>query len=96
MSPYSAARGLLVTDLVILNQDQVTRATSQLAPSTPNFHTTPTGKHLSLDRFNVYQLSARRVFSSTRLELMRRRRGHFVTLTIRLPFPQGSVLTLPL
>ncbi|GFT00636.1 hypothetical protein TNCV_141811 [Trichonephila clavipes] len=32
-----------------------TRTTPELAPSSSNFHTTPTGGHLSLDRFNVHQ-----------------------------------------
>ncbi|GFY10435.1 hypothetical protein TNCV_1463251 [Trichonephila clavipes] len=40
-------------DLVILNHGQVTKMTSELAPSSPNFPTTPTGGGLSIDRFNV-------------------------------------------
>ncbi|GFW84630.1 hypothetical protein TNCV_2596751 [Trichonephila clavipes] len=42
-----AARGLLTTDHVILNHGQVTWMTPELAPLSPNYHTTPTGK-----RFN--------------------------------------------
>ncbi|GFW74032.1 hypothetical protein TNCV_545561 [Trichonephila clavipes] len=50
-----ATRGLLATDLVILNHGQVTRMTPELAPTSPNSHTTPAGGRLSPDRFNVYQ-----------------------------------------
>ncbi|GFX56809.1 hypothetical protein TNCV_495571 [Trichonephila clavipes] len=39
-----AARGLLTTDHVILNHGQVTWMTPELAPFSPNYHTTPTGK----------------------------------------------------
>ncbi|GFY20019.1 hypothetical protein TNCV_2147121 [Trichonephila clavipes] len=35
----SATRGLLVTDLVILNHGQVTRTIPELAPLSPNYHT---------------------------------------------------------
>ncbi|GFT15810.1 hypothetical protein TNCV_3314241 [Trichonephila clavipes] len=35
-------------------------------------HTTPTGENLSLDRFNVHGPPTRRIFNSTRLELMTR------------------------
>ncbi|GFT30402.1 hypothetical protein TNCV_2376961 [Trichonephila clavipes] len=45
------ARGLLATDRVNLNHDQVTRTTPELTPPSPNFHTT--GGRLSLHRFNV-------------------------------------------
>ncbi|GFW28478.1 hypothetical protein TNCV_4641431 [Trichonephila clavipes] len=34
-------RGLLTTDHVILNHGQVTWTTSELAPPSPNYHTTP-------------------------------------------------------
>ncbi|GFU56716.1 hypothetical protein TNCV_1822441 [Trichonephila clavipes] len=37
-----AARGLLVTDLVILYHGQVTRMTPELPPSSPNYPITPT------------------------------------------------------
>ncbi|GFY16282.1 hypothetical protein TNCV_2349271 [Trichonephila clavipes] len=36
-----ATRGLLATDLVILNHGQVKRTTSELASPSPNYHTTP-------------------------------------------------------
>ncbi|GFW19884.1 putative transposable element [Trichonephila clavipes] len=39
----SATRGLLPTDHVILNHGQVTWTTPELAPPSPNYHTTPTG-----------------------------------------------------
>ncbi|GFV71081.1 hypothetical protein TNCV_1662391 [Trichonephila clavipes] len=54
MSNYSAKRWPLVIDLVILNHDQVTWMTSELVPASPNFHTTQTGEHLSLELFNVH------------------------------------------
>ncbi|GFW93978.1 hypothetical protein TNCV_4812961 [Trichonephila clavipes] len=38
----TATRGLLVTDLTILNHGQVTRTTPELASSSSNYHTTPT------------------------------------------------------
>ncbi|GFT66162.1 hypothetical protein TNCV_650161 [Trichonephila clavipes] len=46
-SQCSATRGLLVTDLVILNPSQETRTIPELAPHSPNYHTTPTGGRLS-------------------------------------------------
>ncbi|GFY34349.1 hypothetical protein TNCV_2506521 [Trichonephila clavipes] len=49
--PTEAARGLLTTDHVILNHGQVTWMTPELAPFSPNYHTTPTGK-----RFNSQQV----------------------------------------
>ncbi|GFT24747.1 DUF1758 domain-containing protein [Trichonephila clavipes] len=48
---FEAARGLLTTDHVILNHGQVTWMTPELAPLSPNYHTTPTGK-----RFNSQQI----------------------------------------
>ncbi|GFW28955.1 hypothetical protein TNCV_202781 [Trichonephila clavipes] len=39
----SATRGLLATDHVILNHGQETWTTPELAPPSPNYHTTPTG-----------------------------------------------------
>ncbi|GFT13964.1 hypothetical protein TNCV_2615961 [Trichonephila clavipes] len=42
-----ATRGLLATDHVILNHGQVTWTTPELAPSSPNYHTTPTGGRFS-------------------------------------------------
>ncbi|GFW33087.1 uncharacterized protein TNCV_2110171 [Trichonephila clavipes] len=59
-------RGLLATDHVILNHGQVTWTTPELAPSSPNYHTIPTG----LDRFKVHRCPTGQVFSGTGLELM--------------------------
>ncbi|GFS62174.1 hypothetical protein TNCV_477091 [Trichonephila clavipes] len=42
-----ATRGLLTTDHVILNHGQVTWTTPELAPPSPNYHTTPTGGRFS-------------------------------------------------
>ncbi|GFS90781.1 hypothetical protein TNCV_1003711 [Trichonephila clavipes] len=44
-----ATRGLLVTDLVILNHGQVTRTTLELEPLTPNYHTNGRTFELSTD-----------------------------------------------
>ncbi|GFS61208.1 uncharacterized protein TNCV_3104691 [Trichonephila clavipes] len=67
-----ATRGLLATDHVILNHGQVTRTTPELAPRSPNYHTSPhQGEDVSaLDRFNAHRCIIRRVFSGTVLELM--------------------------
>ncbi|GFW58229.1 hypothetical protein TNCV_2634031 [Trichonephila clavipes] len=46
-SHCSATRGLLATDHVILNHGQVTWMTPELAPLSPNYHTTPTGGRFS-------------------------------------------------
>ncbi|GFX70931.1 hypothetical protein TNCV_1689141 [Trichonephila clavipes] len=46
-SHSSATRGLLATDHVILNHGQVTWTTPELAPPSPNYHTTPTGGRFS-------------------------------------------------
>ncbi|GFS97108.1 uncharacterized protein TNCV_184581 [Trichonephila clavipes] len=72
MSHCSATRGLLATDHVILNHGQVTWTTPELAPPSPNYHTTPTGDVSALDRFNVHRCPTRRVFSGTGLELVTR------------------------
>ncbi|GFW91817.1 uncharacterized protein TNCV_3400771 [Trichonephila clavipes] len=48
----SATRGLLATDHVILNHGQVTWTTPELAPPSPNYHTTPTG-HVMLNHGQV-------------------------------------------
>ncbi|GFT90184.1 piggyBac transposable element-derived protein 4 [Trichonephila clavipes] len=63
-----ATRGLLTTDHVILNHGQVTWRTPQLAPRSPNYHTTPREDVSALDRFNVHRCPTRRVFSGTGLE----------------------------
>ncbi|GFT51213.1 hypothetical protein TNCV_5036481 [Trichonephila clavipes] len=44
---FRAARGLLAMDHVILNHGQVTWTTPELAPTSPNYHTTPTGGRFS-------------------------------------------------
>ncbi|GFX12502.1 transposable element Tc1 transposase [Trichonephila clavipes] len=66
----SATRGLLATDHVILNHGQVTWTTPELAPPSPNYHTTPHQREdvSALDRFNVHRCPTRRVFSGTGLE----------------------------
>ncbi|GFW11005.1 hypothetical protein TNCV_4459801 [Trichonephila clavipes] len=46
-SHISATRGLLATDLVILNPGQVTRMTPELELPSPNYHTTPMGGPLN-------------------------------------------------
>ncbi|GFU47535.1 hypothetical protein TNCV_2000381 [Trichonephila clavipes] len=43
----SPTRGLLATDHVILNHGEVTWTTPELAPPSPNYHTTPTGGRFS-------------------------------------------------
>ncbi|GFV13599.1 uncharacterized protein TNCV_68021 [Trichonephila clavipes] len=53
-----AARGWLVTDLVVLNDGQVTRTTPELAPHSSNFHATTDLKRI--------RSSIRRIFSGTR------------------------------
>ncbi|GFT16755.1 uncharacterized protein TNCV_1333691 [Trichonephila clavipes] len=67
----AATRGLLATDLVILNHVQVTWTTPELAPLSPNYHTTRHQREevSALDRFNVHRCPTRRVFSGTGLEL---------------------------
>ncbi|GFT68927.1 hypothetical protein TNCV_1804561 [Trichonephila clavipes] len=69
----SATQELLTTHLIILNNSQETRMTSELSPLSPNFLTTPTGGHLSFDRFNVHRPPEWRIFSIIRLKLMTRR-----------------------
>ncbi|GFX10281.1 hypothetical protein TNCV_1866781 [Trichonephila clavipes] len=86
MTRRPPTRGLLATDLVILNYGQVPWTTPD-----PNYHTTPTERRLSFDRFNMHHPSTRRVFSSTRLELMTRRpptRGLLATDLVILNYGQ--------
>ncbi|GFU64895.1 hypothetical protein TNCV_785461 [Trichonephila clavipes] len=45
--PRQSTGGLLATDHVILNHSQVTWTTPELAPPSPNYHTTPTGGRFS-------------------------------------------------
>ncbi|GFV61456.1 hypothetical protein TNCV_2937981 [Trichonephila clavipes] len=72
--------------LVIFNHGQVTRTTPELAPSSPNFDTTPTGGRLSHDRFDVHRLL--KGGSSAVLGSNSRHAGHeFNTLITRLPRP---------
>ncbi|GFS67093.1 uncharacterized protein TNCV_3415961, partial [Trichonephila clavipes] len=69
-------RGLLATDHVILNHDQVTWTTPELAP--PLQTTTPHHRAsaaratftVALDRLNVYHCPTRRVFYGTWIELV--------------------------
>ncbi|GFX39131.1 uncharacterized protein TNCV_359451 [Trichonephila clavipes] len=63
-----ATRGLLATDHVILNHGQVTWTTPELAPPSPNYHTTPTGGRFSSRQINVHRCPTRRVFSGTGLD----------------------------
>ncbi|GFS68760.1 hypothetical protein TNCV_408661 [Trichonephila clavipes] len=42
-----ASRGLLATNHIILNHGQVMWMTPELAPPSPNYHTTPTGGRFS-------------------------------------------------
>ncbi|GFW18411.1 hypothetical protein TNCV_1184391 [Trichonephila clavipes] len=63
-SPYKAAPGLLVTDLVTLKHGQVTK----MKPPSPNFRTAPMGERLSLDIFYMHQ-SPLHGRSSTALDL---------------------------
>ncbi|GFW88781.1 uncharacterized protein TNCV_4972741 [Trichonephila clavipes] len=68
-SHCSATRGLLVMDLVILKNGQMTRATPERA--SPLLTTTPLQREdiSALDRFNVHRCPTRRVFCGTGLEL---------------------------
>ncbi|GFY02008.1 hypothetical protein TNCV_5098691 [Trichonephila clavipes] len=52
---YKATRGLLATDLGILNHGQVKRTTLELAIPSPTFYTTPTGGRLGLDIFCAHR-----------------------------------------
>ncbi|GFU80290.1 hypothetical protein TNCV_3520671 [Trichonephila clavipes] len=77
-SHYEAARGILATDLIILNYGQVT---PELAPPSPNFHTN--GR--KLDRFNV-QRSPLHSGSSVALDSNTWHASHeSVTLITELP-----------
>ncbi|GFY22395.1 hypothetical protein TNCV_2176561 [Trichonephila clavipes] len=66
----SSTRGLLWKDRVILNHGQVTWTTSELAPPSPNYHTTPTGGRFSSRQIYRASLPYTMVFSGTGLELM--------------------------
>ncbi|GBN07690.1 hypothetical protein AVEN_16648-1 [Araneus ventricosus] len=57
-------RAIFGTDLVIFNQGQVTRTTPELAPPSPNFHTTLTGGRLAITHdLACNRPHTRRVFS---------------------------------
>ncbi|GFW95990.1 hypothetical protein TNCV_4174171 [Trichonephila clavipes] len=63
----AATRGLLATDHVILNHGQVTWTTPELAPPSPNYHTTPTGGRFSGNtKQSVPQAMAERVLFQRR------------------------------
>ncbi|GFU30716.1 uncharacterized protein TNCV_1444381 [Trichonephila clavipes] len=81
-----ATRGLLVTDHVILNHDQVTWTTPELGTSF--LTTTPyqREKVSALDRFSVHHSPTRRFFSGTGLELVTRQ------ATIRYLYYSASCL----
>ncbi|GFV93785.1 hypothetical protein TNCV_366841 [Trichonephila clavipes] len=66
---HSLTRELLVMELVILKHGQVTKTKLELAPSSPNYYTTPMKGRLSLDKINV-QWVLLHGFSGTRLEFM--------------------------
>ncbi|GFT53496.1 hypothetical protein TNCV_3324781 [Trichonephila clavipes] len=81
----SATRGLLATVLVILNHGQVTRTAPELAPTSPNYHITPTGGLKSSPQIHLHRPLSQRVFSGTGLEVTSQPRSD--TLTTRLPRP---------
>ncbi|GFV09587.1 uncharacterized protein TNCV_3159841 [Trichonephila clavipes] len=66
----SPTRGLMATDLVILNHGQLTRRTPEL--SSLFLTTTPHQREdvSALDRFSVHRSPTRRVFSGTGLDLV--------------------------
>ncbi|GFS77207.1 uncharacterized protein TNCV_3758031 [Trichonephila clavipes] len=55
-SHIKTTRGLLVTDLIILNNGQVTRTTSELAPPSPNYYTNGRTFKLSTDLRSIAPL----------------------------------------
>ncbi|GFX72338.1 hypothetical protein TNCV_1252921 [Trichonephila clavipes] len=57
-------------DHLILNYGQVTRMTPELAPPSPNYHTTPTGGRFRSRQ--MHRCPTRWVFSGTGLELVTR------------------------
>ncbi|GFV75856.1 hypothetical protein TNCV_1454531 [Trichonephila clavipes] len=90
---YEATRGLLWTDHVILDHGQVTWATPELAPTSPNYHTTPhhtNGRtfQLSIDLECIAALHVkvsdhgRHVISSSPVPLKTRRVGQRCTLNL--------------
>ncbi|GFW66038.1 hypothetical protein TNCV_588641 [Trichonephila clavipes] len=88
MSHLEATPKLMATDFVILNYDQMTRTTPELASPSPNYHTIGrTFEHSSDLTFIAHP--TRRIFSSTRPELMTRR-PRSDALTTRLPRELGA------
>ncbi|GFX59406.1 uncharacterized protein TNCV_4793421 [Trichonephila clavipes] len=69
----------------------VTWTTPELAPPSPNYHTTPHQREdaSALDRFNVHRCPTRRVFSGTGLELVTR----LATIQDHPTLPDGKVTT---
>ncbi|GFV12538.1 hypothetical protein TNCV_4424911 [Trichonephila clavipes] len=57
-------------DLIVLNYGQVTKTTPE-SSSSPIFHISPTGGLLVMSDLTRIGLSTRRVFSGTRVELMK-------------------------
>ncbi|GFY06804.1 hypothetical protein TNCV_482091 [Trichonephila clavipes] len=83
----TSTRGLLATDLVILNHAQVTRTTPELAPPSPNYHITSTGErllgyrghHLSID-IEILESPTKNGFYGNQL---RGKRGELLGLIVR-------------
>ncbi|GFW07405.1 uncharacterized protein TNCV_865771 [Trichonephila clavipes] len=88
LPPSTATRGLLATDRVILNHDQVAWTTPELAPRL--LTTTPHQREnvSALDRFNEHRCPTRQVFSGTGLELVKRQ------ATIRYLYHSATAATL--
>ncbi|GFS59136.1 hypothetical protein TNCV_70131 [Trichonephila clavipes] len=76
----NTTRGFLTTDFVILNHGQVTRTTPELAPRSPNYHTTPTGGRVSLPYTKGIQRHEAQTHDApaTRLQL-----SHHESVTLR-------------
>ncbi|GBM19737.1 hypothetical protein AVEN_888-1 [Araneus ventricosus] len=62
-SRFEATRGLFWDGPRNLNRGQMTRATPELEPPSPNFHTTPTGGHLATTYDLTCRAHTRRIFS---------------------------------
>ncbi|GFV05544.1 hypothetical protein TNCV_227551 [Trichonephila clavipes] len=77
--------------LVLLNQGQVTRTTPQLAPPSPNFHTTPTGGGLSSRRASLPYTAGLQWYWTRTHDTPA---TSSVTLTTRLPRPHNSMANL--
>ncbi|GFV11604.1 uncharacterized protein TNCV_975941 [Trichonephila clavipes] len=93
-SHCSVTRGLLVTDLVILNHGQVTRMTPEMAPPllTTTWHSREDVR--ALDRLSVHRSPTRRVFIATGLELVTRPATiRYLDHSAPLWFPKWSIWT---